>query len=311
MRTSPLNIALIILAGSASAIAGDDNSSIESLKQKLSQARTSADTGKLFSSFIKGRSNDQLIALQHDDHLGIAVQSSWALHNQMVEPDRLNPQIRDPKHAARFIGFFEARTKLVVPTWWEEGIFDPALGADPEWNAIYEYKMTTFGDQSPPPGKLWGEQLQIPRDVEVNRSGEWAIARRGGKTAKLPAGIFDTAEDESDKMGWNACAIDIGTDLSVVAFYDDGDGFTSPLICVENTSGKILWRTEIWSTGFDNLKPSGGSGPWSHYLELRRSGEAIAVFGMANFDYYAEIYRIKDGQPLLRFSTNNWNIEER
>ncbi|MEX2287238.1 MAG: hypothetical protein WD648_09125 [Planctomycetaceae bacterium] len=283
--------------------------SLDEVKAKLAKAEKSRQAGELYLKFLSNRTPEELRKLQHDEHLEIAIHACWELNDRKIlrkEDPELNPQIAEPKHAARFLGFLEARTRLQIPEWWESTIFDPTYGGfdQKQDQALREYYRKTYEDREPPAGKRWRD-IRLPPDTFLDRKGDTAIARVGSKTAVLPAALFDAPPDDFD---WEFCSIDIADDSTIVALYQKLPG-PYPLICVDAKTGNVRWRRDTWSAGINNLSFGGFSGSHHHDIQIQRTNDTVALFGDTSFGSYLEIYDIKTGKMHFAFSPTYWQLE--
>ncbi len=277
----------------------EESSGSTDLKPKLKAARNSRQAGALYADVLTKASTSTLKEAKHDPDIGIALHAAWQLHNIKVQrnEDDFNPPIVDPKEGARFLGFFEGRTVLTPPRWWQETLLDPYLGGREKAFA----EVAHYSDV--PPERVWGEFLMLPPHTSLRRKGGTVVARVGDESVELPSSLFEQAE----KKWLTRCLIDIGGRVSIIVFYDHGSGVRFPIICVDSKSGRVNWRTESWGTGDENLPPAGSGGSGHNYVEVKRRGNRLVLYGGATWGSYAEAFDIRTGQSLFRFSTNYWN----
>jgi len=84
-------------------------------------------------------------------------------------------------------------------------------------------------------------------------------------------------------------------------------GFPYPITISKSNSNTTGMKVEVWAVGRTLLAGCG-----AHQMEMRAMNGKLYVFGAESHGAYAEIFRIVDGQPLLRFSTCYWfNFSEK
>lgn len=73
------------------------------------------------------------------------------------------------------------------------------------------------------------------------------------------------------------------------------------IVCVRHRSGKVVWRGKVWSS----MTGGGMSGrPAKHLAIPVVHRNLVYIFGAdGGGAIYLEVFRIKDGKPVLRFST--------
>jgi hypothetical protein len=93
-------------------------------------------------------------------------------------------------------------------------------------------------------------------------------------------------------------------DRSIVAVYDPA-GQRYPLLCVTPASGEVVWQSQVWAMGRENIP--GGVGGVRHEQFLVITDKRIATFGTAAGGSYVEVFDRQTGAVQARFSTTYWS----
>ena len=150
------------------------------------------------------------------------------------------------------------------------------------------------------PELKWGD-LRFPSDVTVKRAGDQVVVKRNkGVSFKMPASILDKIP--KGYVGLDRCEFCIGKKSTLIVMFSVDAPDTSPIICVDSSTGKINWRAELWGAGGQI-----GGGFSSNCLQLSCNESTAIIFGLSTTGAYAETFDLKTGKPVFRFSTNYWS----
>jgi hypothetical protein len=218
---------------------------------------------------------NELEGLVGQPDLSLSLQAKFEVLHRSPSPD---PKLRKgdivvPAPSLEFEKHFTKRLGFAPPVWWARGFRVPA---GPDFGSGFNSNGLT--DRSILPKGLWRKNSGETITVE-DTSRRLTIQRdeSGDALYVLFAGRFAYVESYN----------------SVVAY-------PSSLTAYEITSGKRLWKREVWG----NYR--GGVGGYGvHDLTVEIHNGDVVVYGVGPGSY-TEAFRQSDGKPILRFSTNYW-----
>jgi outer membrane protein assembly factor BamB len=130
--------------------------------------------------------------------------------------------------------------------------------------------------------------------------GDLTVTAPKGERVTVPARLVKEAlGPRSSRDSVNAL---VAGGRAFVAFHDRF-GSAYPLLCFDSKSGKLLWRTEVWASGTENIGVLSGS--WSHRTYLVPHKDSLVIFGSAPSSYM-EALDAATGKPLYRFCRSAW-----
>jgi len=212
---------------------------------------------------------------------------------------------------AWFVGFCRGKTGLEIPVRWEAFLCSEYYRENPKLRITvlknYLPKTTAFKDNN---GILVNslvnrqkisDDLFAPSSLDVKWKGADLVVSFDKHGAMLlPAKLI--SEAKKPFLGRLFVSAILVGDKGFAVIYDVfGSGYN--LMCLNPTSGALLWETKVWAMGTENLAEV--SGLWLHEVSLTATKNAIAVFGHGP-SCYAESFDIRNGKPFFRFSTNSW-----
>lgn len=280
-----------------------EESEIAALRLAVVNAKSAQVAGKAFQKYFKRVSPawpHGLVTLQNDPNTTIALQA--AFHHKIVldpkwekESGRLGPGHLKSTDAQRFFGFFEGRTKLTLPDWWQEGERrDEFPGIRLDERLSEEFKRI-------PKDLNVSWQFSFPKDLKVEKAGNGLKLTSGEDSVTLKKNLLDQMEKLASS---NQCQIHIVDGKVFFAFFDRL-GTTNPLFCVDQATGICDWHSMIWALGKWN---GGTSGPAPFRLELGFESDEVVIFGAGVFGNFAESFARKNGHARFRFSSNYWQM---
>jgi len=267
----------------------------DALRDVVIDAQTPVEAGRayrrLFTSFDAG-------TLVNDQNTGIALQAYWRINNMQRlllsgEPDR-NPRSMSGSssvhlsrhHVHRFLGFFEGRTKLVVPLFWEDDFFTRAADGG-AWGLRPEAGVKDL-------------RYRYAIDVDIESADVVLKLDWLRETVRLPLSTFATPADADPRP--DAFDMDVSGALAMIVLYNSDFSDSYFVRAVDTKSGALIWEIRGWGAGYE-----GGSGVASNYLQVRIQESTVVVFGASVSGRYAEAFDARSGNPVFRFSTNYWN----
>jgi hypothetical protein len=262
--------------------------------------------GKAYKECSKAVGAAGLSRLRRDRDLGIALFAAWERRGLPGESDRGGPQ--------RFLGLVEGRTRLAIPLRWEvevvrrwfedrplsvQSALKPYLRVCP---FVKEDPDHTLGIETEGMHRT-GARLRASADTSVTAKGDFLVIRVKGAASelRLRAALVRKLGEQYPLI--QACTAAIGPDVSIVAFYDLA-GARFPLLCVETRTGAVKWQKEAWAVNFVGISSSA-----LHRLDIVRTEESVGVFGHTGL-CYLEVFRLKDGKPECRFTTDYWGYQK-
>lgn len=243
-----------------------------------------------------------------DDNPSMALLAAW-------ETSRHGPDTTSLFGWGKLTGFFQGRTRFVLPARWEICLAQEFFSNSPELKktALKEYAQRTSeitssdGQYYYTPKRLVNTAigLSAPESVTLTKNDKELTIETGNKlTCTIPGEVLEREVKRYSKYDIiNVIIIDT---KCIIAIHDRfGSGF--PLICIDLTSNKVLWRGRVWAMATEIIPVK--TGAWWHEVTLARGRDSVIVFG-AGLSCYIEEYKIDDGAPLLRFSSNTWLVRK-
>lgn len=319
-------ILLILLSRSSVADpAPKANATGTELRAAAATAQTPDSATQAFRDLFKEASDDSLVALKTDPHLGIAFYAAHRLRSSS------NPRLAASGHPERFIGFLEGRSGISFPPSWaswfvmntdRRDLLPTAL----EMNDLLPAALKTYGplghveilddEVGLKPGEgipstsastyelhrtqLDSHAMQCPKSIEV-RDGRLIVEKtviplqdkftKALRRAKARCGLSDGY--------FNVLVFD--EKAFVVVWSTMPTKY--PIFCLDSVSGKLLWESEVWARF-----PEGYSyfGNFLHVVELTANRTTVGVFGISHATIYAEAFEIESGKSEFRFSPDLW-----
>jgi hypothetical protein len=240
----------------------------QSLRREVLAARDSAEKGEAYQAMIGQLQPQTLKRLEHDPDDGIALKAVYG--SSTVCRDPWTPLAA--KEAEDFAMLLARRTSLEPPAWWIR---------------VFAKRESFGGPDSAP-------------QIIVTRDGEDLLIERGKERVRVSSPPFKApSEDEAI----NAAIATFDSQRAYAAM-SPIDGSTFPLVCVAVGTGQILWQSDVWALGFDNVSAWGG--PIYHVAEIKVHGDLVAVWGNGIGGSYVEAFDAKTGKNRLRFCTEFW-----
>jgi hypothetical protein len=226
--------------------------------------------------------------LQTHPQDGIAIQAAWEEVTLTVPEKEPAQPVRPDRHKLDwFLGFLEGRARLKVPPWWSEMLCDSRANRR---DNIYPGKPKKC-----PYHKLGLWDARGPRDTSLKREGDKLVLRINKESVPIPENFL--GKTDARKFWCNVSAL-IKPSRCYVAVHDDV-GYPYKLACIDRTTGKVLWKSEVFGTWW-----GGAEGIHEMWLAVTEQNERIVLFGSAATGMHVEAFRPKDGKNLFRFSTS-------
>ena len=240
----------------------------QSLGKAVLEGKTSAEKGKAYEALVEQLQPQTLKRLEHDPDTGIAIKAAYALTTIGIDgsPPPAENQTRE------FAQFLTKRTGLEPPAWWIRVLSKREPFAHPDNTA----------------------------EVTVKRDDADLLVRIGDKRARVTSPPFD-APTENQHI--NTCIAAFGVGRAYVAI-SPIDGSCFRLVCVVPYTGEIVWRTDVWAVGFNNV--SEWDGHVFHVAEIKEQGDVVVVWGNGSGGSYVEAFDTSTGKNRLRFCTKYW-----
>lgn len=226
---------------------------------------------------------------------------------------RRTPDERVTPRPPWFLGFFEGRTKLTPPLWWQFAVHLACFAGRPGYESLAAAALPNYVPLCPqvrkgPSGSPFicfpqahdtGLELRAPTGTEVASEKDTVAIRVGERTLRLRGKNVKELRDLA--FGNDTIETCVTKDRSFVAFVDK---FADPyvLACVDTRSGKVLWRTWVWGLG----NYGGYTGSWTHNVQIVSDNRVVAVYGECVLECYAEAFDVETGKSLFRFTSCLW-----
>lgn len=222
------------------------------------------------SSFRSANPETRLAELTRSKDDSIAIQAAWRLANlteakpDHAEDDEPADRRPDPIKLVSFLDFFEERSGVKPPEWFQQRI----LGQD----------------DGPPPDLPVATLRQEARAL---------LLRRGNDTTVVPGDLQEKCKDASELTAcFTSTYCFVALDCNYTGDYD--------VFCIDRTTGKTAWASKAegcWSISRDAARDRRGQ-----LAELVVRDERLVVFGASpTGTLYAHALQSDDGDPLFHF----------
>jgi hypothetical protein len=227
--------------------------------------------------------------LENHPNDGIALQAAWEAVALTV-PEQSKHGVRPDSHRlAWFIGFVEGRLRLAVPRWWQEVLLDSYL---------HTRVILCPGEPSKNPYHRAGlGQSFCPRDTTMKREGNKIVLRVSEDSIPIPDDLLHKTDD--GEVDSNISALFTKTQCYVAIHGDVG--YTFKLVCIDRSSEKVRWKSDVWATFWGG---GGFSGFPEEWVSIREQNGRVIVFGAAVTGIHVEGFRADNGKNLFRFSSS-------
>src|SRR5262249_26329045 len=163
----------------------------------------------------------------------------------------------------------EGRGRVQAPRWWAEAVLDARANRRGNIYAgglkMADHRKQKSKPAAPPP--------QATFDKQAGKPG-------------APVGTVSLAvpEDPPTKLnvdqGHSEISALITPSRCYVAAYENV-GYPYRLACVERSSGKIRWVSEVWASWW-----GGGTGIHFQWVEVTEQGDRVVVFGISSTGFH-------------------------
>lgn len=234
----------------------------------------------------------------------IALQAAWELtldSNEEKTPGFLLP---------RFFGFFEGRTKLKIPRRWEAAMARKASGErkDLQELVLKNYFLSPIYGKKPGLGLVYypiqykktSMDFSAPEGTSLEKRDDQIIISVSGKTVAISQEDFKKAAEKYVFL--DQFIADLSADRSYLALFARVCQ-PFPVACVDNKTGKTIWRARVWGLGNGFRGP--GTGPRYHELMMVLEKNQVALFGITSSGHcYCESFDAESGKNIFRFNTD-------
>jgi hypothetical protein len=272
--------------------------------------RKAVDVGELadvYQNLLNQASNETIDRLKMSCNTGIAIRASWEVVRRTMTAALLGtdePERIDPEAMQHFLGFVEGRLRINPPKWWKCRMARAMYRNSEDW-------MVLLGPEwiRPMPYSETKSFIAAPRGTSVEReNGGLRIVLEQGKVLYVPEAVLKQAEQENNldrRIGERLRRLDavvVDKERFLVAFYMDNQETEYPLFCLGCSSGKVLWKANVWA-GYSHLagRPHDF---FVHLTDIRIADGVIYVFGLTSLSAYIEGFSLTDGKNKFHFSTS-------
>ena len=268
-------------------------------------------------------SKKQLREYKNHSHNSIALHAAWEQVKRSttinraqlleLEDDEAEKTIVKMDRIAllQFISFVEGRLQVTPPKWWLAKV----RRSKTYWGAPSSlwFPMTDspviLGRRASPYLKNKGE-VHALAELDLTPLAEGRLNVTSGKlSCTIPARFLEAADkDYGPKVGdfgpttWmDFVGLTAWMNAKRCVFGFHGSLATGFMLhCIDRTSSALLWSTEVRGYFW-----GGANGGFLHWVEIRRRGETLFLFGIDNSGIvYIEGHSMKDGTNLFHFTTS-------
>ncbi|MEX2558579.1 MAG: hypothetical protein WD403_01635 [Pirellulales bacterium] len=262
----------------------DVEKQVERIIEAISASKPPPEFETLFREFdtlLTGGTAAELEQLRFHKNLSIALSAAW--EDVRVAIRRSPPGTPVDLGTARFLGYVEGRLGVPVPEIWGNVV----AGARAQDRGLANFKRP---DRLPYHDTGYGRAAP---GISVTRRGNSLFLKSGDVLVPLPLDVR--------KQLPNDMSVQLGQQEGYVAVSDSMLASSFPLFRIDPQSGEILWKTEVWGSGFTPIQS--GPGPFYHWVGLVREKEWLIVFGVDRHAAYIEGFAVADGSNVFRFTT--------
>jgi hypothetical protein len=319
-----IGIALVLVCSIAIADQKDD---LATLELEAAQAENGTAFQSAVRKFLDVPGNvDRINTLRKhaDDTLSLC--GAWELVRDSVPVERQGRpnNLRRPNAIAieRFLGFAEGRLRIEIPAWWERNVRDCVSDGAASWPMSGPRAATQYHAAPSPPGLFpdakdrqlvitWYYGVIPVKDSFMLSSGIYRKHDGDAKTSqpppdelpritcKLPAQIVEKLRE--GPLNALTCYMDDHFCLvAVTPLLMDASPYE--VYCIDHREERTVWQATVWTGGGDKgpLGPRGGE----HAASIELKQGRVLIFGVESRGAYFEGFSLKDGKPLVRFSTS-------
>ncbi len=256
---------------------------------------------ELFAADIPYDDSEKLV---NHDNPSIALLNAWRIHHRELPPKQfrfgITPVISYLPDIQRFVGYVEGRLRTQVPEWWEEMLESPDKH-HPSRTGLLTEKWLAF-----PPIDTKAK----PQSIELTSTQD----RLAVPTETIQWLVQGLVANEYTVVSHEDSAFIVSKPTSVTG---------SRIACIELQTGHERWRNEIWGTNHRQIAFSGPPLVPADVLSFNIANGTLTIFGAKSVrvDYtrghaflrsafYVEQYSMLSGDCIVRFSTNNWAVNE-
>jgi hypothetical protein len=240
----------------------------------LSRAQSPRELAIRINKSVSSAPTGDLHQLVTDPDCTVALAAGWErVWRTLPTEEQDEPVVPDEQVVARFLGLLEGRIRILIPKEWETAVKSvKARGGRKVAFSVPEHR------EQPMPGHGF-----------LRGAGNKWYVKTVGQLIKLPADAALYADH---------AVVDLSAERAYTALYTR---FPYPykLYATDRGTGEIIWSTLVWADG--DWMGYGGAG-W-HLVMMRLAGDRIIMFGITFRSVYVEVFDIKTGKVLCRFST--------
>ena len=266
---------------------GEERTGSEGVEEVL-QAKSRSDLSTALRALFATSTGDHLAILRRHANNGIAITAAWERLVRSGLPIQTNDRL--PLGAAptnRFLGFVEGRLNCNLPVWWASVITSGEV--DKNKRFYFDLLATEFAYQETESG------IAAPIGVKARKGEENLHVSIGEKSCRIA--LTDLRGRSRIIHGLNAL---IANKRCYVAAHTS---HCSPykIACVDTETMNLLWTNEVFTRAGSLLSVSG---PRLHFVDLRKLGNSILLFGVDDHSAYIESFSVNDGSSSFRFMTD-------
>ncbi len=259
----------------------------EPLLGAVLRAASGPEAGRAYRSLF---ADDGYLHYLDDKHTSIALHAHWESNRVAVprEPKQKHRSdwVLDRERVEAFLGVVKERIGIAPPDWWAESLRRADMFPGEHhfflMEPVTKYYETDTG-------------YLVPAGTELVSQGDRIAVSVGEDHASIPQECL-THYPRGER--WSVL-IESGT--AFVARHDHR-AWPYPVVCVDLEGDRMKWSTDVWGARY-----KGGTGIGGHTVEMRLTGDSLAVFGMESHGAYIELFDAATGESRCRFCSCYWN----
>jgi hypothetical protein len=263
---------------------------VNTLVQQIATLKDPYRASKMYRRLFQKVGDEGIRLLQSHPQDGIAIQAAWEEVRLTVPEKEPETAVRPDRHKLDwFLGFLEGRARLKTPKWWSEVLLD--CRANRRDNIYFLQPGQPLYDKIGPDEHF----VYGPLDTRLKFERERAVLSVGKQSTTIPVDLL--RKDDSGKVACDVSALTTASRCFLAIH--EGVGYPYDLVCVERTTGKVLWKSKAFGTWW-----YAASGPHRFCVTVVEQHRRVIVFGSGVTGAHVEAFRSEDGANLFRFSTS-------
>lgn len=264
---------------------GSTTENEDQLALEVIQADSPRDAARSYRNLFDTVGDDSIPNLQQHPYDSLAIQAAWE-GVELTLPTKSDAPLRPCRTTiGRFLGFLEGRSRVNAPQWWVDAVLDV--------RANHRGSIEAGGINARSKGEHGAKGDSPPKVAVLDTLNGKPAVRIGSALICLPAGYVDAVKKQGLSHGFSAY---FTSSQCFIAAYESA-GHPYSLTCFDIATSKTRWTSLVWGSHWGAT-----TGIFFHWVEVVVQRDKVAVFGVSTTGFYTEVFRMKDGKNLMRFS---------